>query len=433
MVMVPVRKARRQFSQGIVIVAILGVASHGFVAAQEVKKVKVPLGGAPLPKVPLAKEAVPLQIPVAAILKGGAVAPADRNMLQKYLDAHLDWFKAPANQTGLWRIRGEFRNFVTTAGRAPNKAAHTWLTDYLLAEMQKLINDDKQSSTVRVNAVVVINDLDLTGEGLAGAAKEPAVPLPAALPVLLRIFQDTKLPLGIRATALAGLHRHATLGIADKKMAAQLRTLMLTTLNDKNVPKNCDQAAHEWVRRRAAETLAVFKDIGMAANTTEVMDAITAVLNDKDASVVFRAEAACTLDQFTFPQGAKIDYQALANRLGVLALDVLDSPTDRAIVVEHLTCVRTGLAGKDLKKATALQAAAAGNADAVKFITELSKQVKDSSDVISKKVKHDSQLAEIAEIERRKIQQLVKTDDAASDEPPDFGKKVPGNPGTKKK
>ena len=72
-------------------------------------------------------------------------------------------------------------------------------------------------------AVQHVQELIKTGKGTES-------PLPDAFPVLVKAYENTKLPDAIRIAAFLGLHTHATKGIREKASADQLGPKLLAVL-----------------------------------------------------------------------------------------------------------------------------------------------------------------------------------------------------------
>ncbi len=217
--------------------------------------------------------------------------------------------------------------------------------------MKKLVADDKLPIQSRVNALLVIGDLNekepkLTGLQLAA----PPEPLIAATPYLLQLFDNPQTPLSLRATALRGLHRHADLGVAPAHQPALLAS-MLTAVQDANVPKDCSPAAHEFLRRRAVEVLGYLKSPTAAGP-------LLAIVGDTQVSVAFRCDAARSLGMLTLKAGDPVaGTPAAAQALGELAATVAETEMERRLLHDCLEAVRRGLNGPNPKVQGGIRAA----------------------------------------------------------------------------
>ena len=285
------------------------------------------------------------------ILKNGTVAgPADEKALSDYYGAHIALFNVPENLTALPRIRADIRRDLLTASKAPMKAAHTWMTTFLLKESQALAADEKSTMPARVNGLLLLAYLNAT----EATDRTDAVPHPGALAALSKIYADAKTPPGLRVVALKGLVRHANMGIADKAVAAKAQAEMLATLKNKTVPKNVSPEAHEWFRRLATSALGGLGAPGASAGEIDVLEAVFDVLAEENASIGFRADAVRNLGRFDYKNAGSINHPLMAHRVGSFLADILAPPKDVSkekvirdggTILHYIECARTALNG----------------------------------------------------------------------------------------
>ncbi len=311
-----------------------------FAAAQE-KKVKPPVTGPPLPVWPPAEKKIldDRKLAVEKIMTAGAIAPGDENVLREYFGTRVKGFAIKEVVPGLWQNRQIMRQHAIAAGNAPTNAAQIWLRQFLFTEMQKIVAEAKLPMDSRVNALGVIGDLnekepEVKNLNLAA----PPVPLVAATPYLLQLFDAAATPSPLRATSLRGLRRHAEFGVSPAHQPALLAS-MLKAVQDATVPKECSPAAHEFLRSRAVQILGYLKDPSAAKPLLDV-------LNDAQASLGFRCDAARSLGMLTLKPGDGVaGTAAVAQTLGELAATVAETEVEQRALHEYLDCVRVGLNG----------------------------------------------------------------------------------------
>jgi hypothetical protein len=182
-------------------------------------------------------------------------------------------------------------------------AVHEHLNALLLDFMNQLATDGEFHPAVRVNAMLMIGDLN----SVEPTATTAAVPLPDALKTLMATIGDDKLPDGVRAAAMVGIQRHAYEGVTDPDARKALSVAMLRLVGE-DPPTGAGAAGRQWIMAQAAEALGLLKDpaafpalLKMAANgklrlCTRCMAAKSlGRLNYAGASGVDAAEAAAVL------------------------------------------------------------------------------------------------------------------------------------------
>lgn len=300
-----------------------------------------------------------LQFDINRMLRDGSFGSEDnRKKFRTFYELAFQQFVLDVNQAELpgSRFRRRWGQELKTAFSAPAKDVHKEFNQLLLENMDRIAADDTAPVVARYNAILQIGDLnEKEAVGFGGTG---ATPLPAALPILLRYYQDSKVPDAVRIGALVALHRHALEGTADKAAIAQLQTIMLKTFKETKVPPNFSQKAHEWVRRRAADILAVLHASSPNADTPDLVNSLVAALQEPDASLAFRGDVARALGTINYATARNADLTAAAKALGKLAMDAAESQvTARKALKAHLYCVQVGLSGPQEKQGGIVQAA----------------------------------------------------------------------------
>src|SRR5439155_25076888 len=113
-----------------------------------------------------------------------------------------------------------------------------WLEQFLFRGLKKLVADDKLRMAARVGALVMIGDLnDREPEVKDLKLVNPLVPLAAATPYLLQLFEDPQTPPALRMAALRGLHRHAQFGLGNPVDVPAVQAAMRKAAQETNVTK----------------------------------------------------------------------------------------------------------------------------------------------------------------------------------------------------
>jgi hypothetical protein len=265
------------------------------------------------------------------------------------------------------------------------------MNDFFLAELQKMAVDEKLDFVVRYSAVLQLGELNSVELTKIGGGAES--PLPAALPVLLGYYQDTKAHSAVRMAALVGLLRHARLGVADDAQRKQLQGVLFALLNETKAPADVDDDAHLYLRRRAAQGLGWLGLPGTSDGGTEVYDALLAIVNDDKQSMQFRADAARAIGGLRLQGANGVDLAALVQSLGALALESLEGGGDEVLGKAKLDevpaekgrplqfclkSVKLTLRGPDFENQTGLTQVDAGE-KTNKLIVDLAKGLEDLS------------------------------------------------------
>ncbi len=268
-----------------------------------------------------------------------------RTKLMELYNVSLRLVQIPGFEADITSERNSVLGDLRKLGNAASRDAYLAVVQHLTAELPKFFQDDKQRMVVRYNAMLIYGELNSQEAPPVGVGK--ASPLPAAFPLLLSTYQDDQVPAAIRVAALIGLHRHASLGIADKNARDALRAEMVKTFTEQQPPKNATSEAHDWLRMRAAEALGYLGTTGTAPENTDVLAALLATINNKSANFALRAEAARAMQMMDFSVPANINTPLVARALAGLVVDAIGTGLDRTMLKHVLNCARLGLTGPD--------------------------------------------------------------------------------------
>lgn len=231
-----------------------------------------------------------------------------------------------ANLTRLHEARHLVRrNYL----RRPNLAEpiHTFINELILSNASKIARDNGFHPAVRVNAMLMIADLNLQ-EAPLGAPASAARPLPAALSQrggLLDAAEDTTLHAGVRAMALYGVQRHADAVIPAGSQPAVMAK-MAAILKEKPADSANSQAV-AWLKSRAATVLST---MGAADASGAVPGELATIVIDSAAPVELRCSAAKALGSQKGLAAGPLKLAELVPALGNLHLDACRAEIDRA-------------------------------------------------------------------------------------------------------
>ncbi|MGA2034511.1 MAG: hypothetical protein ABSG68_19870 [Thermoguttaceae bacterium] len=272
----------------------------------------------------------------------------DPQMFRDFFTQYVlpDWTLAK-NRATLAEDRGQRKNlrtqYLNIAGAAPNQQAHTALNKLVLDYMDKLVRSPRIDPVVRVNAALMIGDLNETEPAT------PVQPLPEALDVLLAMVDNPKLPDAVKVAALVGISRHAA---APDGLAAEPKNkviVSLTALAIAPLPADRRPDGPCWIRGQAAEILGLLRSAG---NGGSVPAALLVMLKNPALSVSARCAAARALGQLNYG-GVAFSPGPCVQELGKLAVDCLaaeeQNDVSRRRLKFRLQCVSNALAPADGK------------------------------------------------------------------------------------
>ncbi|MBX3413109.1 MAG: hypothetical protein KF708_10510 [Pirellulales bacterium] len=143
--------------------------------------------------------------------------------------------------------------------------ARTQAVNRFLAHTREIIADGAYSPTARVNAILILGDLNKTEPNFQGSG---TVPLPEAQVELLKLIDNAgpvdDLSDALRAAALIGLQRHAAGPMSEdvkKKLSDELRALAQA----QTPPAGRSPDVHDWLSGRAK---GILEALGAGASAT---------------------------------------------------------------------------------------------------------------------------------------------------------------------
>jgi len=262
----------------------------------------------------------------------------------------------PFTLDDLPRLRKELRIILSS-----NKSgqAHDRVNELTLAKMKEILKAKglgQYEAAIKYNALLVVGELN---EQEAEPGK-PAQPYKDAFAILFEPMQSADGKDYLKAAALIGLERYAQVGGIPQPKMADVTKALLEIVNQQEPPAGRDPAAHNFMRRAAAQVLA---SIGSPGPDNSVLNAFLAVMNDPKTRPLLRCDMAQFIGQLKYPAGTKVDIAQLANTLGHQAIELCKQemetattasrPPSKRLIVYTILSTRAGLKG--------LKAAAAGS------------------------------------------------------------------------
>lgn len=192
---------------------------------------------------------------------------------------------------------------------------HDRLVQLALEYFSKLA-DGHYHPAVRANAMLAIGDLYAREQQ---DVKTLPVPLPAAIPVLLRAVEAADQIDAVRVAALVGLKQHAELGVADPQVVNQQIIPAMLKIAGTKVSPGRTVEGHAWMRARACDVLGALR---VAGQQGEVVKALAEIAGDSTAHFMARSAAAAAIGKINY-QGVPVDPTQVASQVGKLAADAL--------------------------------------------------------------------------------------------------------------
>jgi hypothetical protein len=232
-----------------------------------------------------------------------------------------------ANLTKLHEKRISLRQLYIRRPRLPD-AVHTHLNELIFTNMTRVAHDNGYHPAVRVNAMLMVAELNQKEAAVASGAQVPAVPLPSAMSGrggLLESAEDTTLHPAVRAMALYGIQRHADAKIPAGSQA-NVMAKMAAILKEKPLTAGNTQGA-AWLKARAADVLAT---MGATDASGAVPGELATIVIDAAAPIDLRCAAAKALGAQKGLAAGSLKLPELVPALGNLHLEACRAEIDRA-------------------------------------------------------------------------------------------------------
>jgi hypothetical protein len=183
------------------------------------------------------------------------------------------------------------------ATRAENRK--TQVRDELVAalttELPKIVEDKAFHPASRLNAVILLRDLNPA----KGNSLKISTPIPVVVPLLRKWVSDRDMLEAVRVSSLKGLMQsaRATGGLVESERRLLVREL-IDIANAKPIDDAKRRDGQVWLRRDAIDVLRILATNGTEASSAEVAAALTAVAAAPEVDLGTRSAAAAALGAF---------------------------------------------------------------------------------------------------------------------------------------
>jgi hypothetical protein len=217
------------------------------------------------------------------------------------------------NRATIERVRKRLRE--TLLGDIADEKAFDAASGFIANAMAALAGNQEQDPVVRVNAMLLIGELQ---------AKDKQRLLPAAGATLAAAAGDARLPMEVRIAAASGLAKHADAAKAagPNVVAALAKTTAASLTPMLSAPPDGGRAAAaDWLAGRA---LGILQALGPAAASKESIDATARILGDPARAVDLRIRAAAALGAAAKPN-AGFDAARAVESIRTVAISALEA------------------------------------------------------------------------------------------------------------
>lgn len=272
-----------------------------------------------------AKEYQGKRLEIQKILKSSAMSPAQEQVLVDYYRNYaLARWTYPDEQNEVVGYRRDLQNDLSRCSGTPG---HTKLQEEVLRFMGICTNPDVFATldlapTVRYNATMMIGDLN----EVERSGSTPPKPLPAALPILYKLFMDSRQIDAVKLGALLGIRRHLRLMDPNAAVPSQILTLLVNQIRAKEPERVRSEEGQAWFRLVAIQT---FADLKGKPNPSAVSQELLKVVAEEDSPEFLRYAAASALGSLDFASAGNVDMNAMLGPLGLLAVEVCDRERQR--------------------------------------------------------------------------------------------------------
>ena len=281
--------------------------------------------GQPKLKAEEVKEYQGKRLEIQKILKSSAMTPAQEQILVDYYRRYaLARWTYPDEQNEVVSYRRDLQNDLSRCSGTPG---HAKLQELVLGFMQVCTNPNTYATldlapTVRFNAVMMIGDLN----EVERSGSTPPKPLPAALPILYRLFNDSRQIDAVKLGALLGIRRHLRLMDPDAEIPSVVVNLLASVIKTKDPERVRSEEGQAWFRLVAIQT---FADIKGKPYPVPLSKELLKVIGETESPEFLRYEAASALGSIDFAGAGNVDMNAMLQPLGLLAVEVCDRERQR--------------------------------------------------------------------------------------------------------
>lgn len=283
--------------------------------------------GLPQPSADKEKEYLGKRLEIPKILKADPLTPAQEQIVEDYYRNYaLARWTVPDKQHLVAGYVNELKNELARC-YTPNRSnpGHDKLVEEVYRFMEGCTRPDIRvnlSPTVRLNAVLMLGELNEVEPSGSRAAK----PLAKALPLLLNRATDPQQIDAVRLGALIGIRRHCRLMDENAPIPNEIVQALVSLLRAKEPERVRSDEGHAWLRLLAIQT---FGDLRGRPNSVAVAKELLNVLAETDSPEFLRYAAAEALGNLDYGNAAGLDMNVMLQALGLLAIEVCDQERQR--------------------------------------------------------------------------------------------------------
>ena len=284
------------------------------------------------------------RLAIRKMLNGGTIKPDEREGFETYYKTYaLARWTWRSKHAELANFRRELRSDLKIAKISE---ANTQLTEIALAFLTEVAGGDYHPAA-RYNALLAIGELNKR-ESLR--VSEPPVPMPQALPVLLKALDDPRQPDVVKVASLLGILRHVKAGLPEAQIPYTEVLSPVLALAESKMAAGRTAEGHLWMRARAVEVLGAMRAVG---EQNVVVRTLAGIVAEEGGPLTLRCAAAQALGNLDYRSAINLDPSGLAVALGQLAADACaaelartdNAPDERRGLKSCLNAVVIGLTG----------------------------------------------------------------------------------------
>jgi hypothetical protein len=249
----------------------------------------------------------------------------DAKLLTDMIDFKLKSFIWEDRVKNLPLLRSSLRADLRAAGQPQKRDVHAKITADTLKFMQTLVREN-YPPVVRFNAILMIGDLNASE--YINLSKEPAVPLPEALTVLLAEYENPDQLDAVKAGALLGIMRHIESGKTDPAQVKKIAQMLLDLIRTAQPPEGRSLDGHLWLRSRAAGVLARLGSCSLEEKDNQVLLALQGLMVEKDSPWWMRLEAVKGLGLLDYATAQGVAYEGIIQQFVELWLEMIEEESN---------------------------------------------------------------------------------------------------------
>jgi hypothetical protein len=209
-----------------------------------------------------------------------------------------------------WRI--EIMRDLTKSEIASNSSKHQFLISAVV-DVTKICLNPQFHPACRVNAALLLGELNQQEMSGRGRDISPPVPLASAREELIKLLRDPNEDPGVQVAAMVGLVRHAKALAAANTGDENLIKEMVQVLQQQPSGNGSAAEALRWKQRLAIEAIGSFGNPG-------ALPLIQPFVADASLPMWLRCTAADAVGRMNYRNAGEVDQGQLAKSLGSLAV-----------------------------------------------------------------------------------------------------------------